>query len=163
MDPEERQDRRLDQRRALAGVASQARRRPIMRRSREADLLHGILHNQGVGITCFWPTLAKSREALTVYVYWGASSSVCRAEMRSGVLGGCLGRRTAFGSVRELMPYGSCVSEINGSATFSWSAAPRDLFVEEHTWGPGRTALCLLECLLEYTTTVQYKTRTPCS
>lgn len=40
-----------------------------------------------------------------------------------------LGRRTAFGSVRELMPYGSWVSEINGSTMFSWTAAPRDLFV----------------------------------
>lgn len=50
-DLEERQDRRLDQRRPLAGVASQARRRPIMKRSRDADLLRGISHNQRVGIT----------------------------------------------------------------------------------------------------------------
>lgn len=83
-DPEERQDRRLDQRRPLAGVASQARRRPIMKRSRDADLLCGISHNQRVGITCFWLTLAKIREGMFC---WGASSSVCRAEMRPGVLG----------------------------------------------------------------------------
>ena len=144
-DPEERQDRRLDQRRALAGVASQARRRPIMKRSRAADLMRGISHNQwvGVGITCSWLTLAKFGE---VHILLGCT--VVGLSRRDASLGsgfwGCLGRPTAFGSVRELMPYGSCVSEINGSTTFSWSAAPRDLL-------SGSTTLCLLE----YSTTVQ--------
>lgn len=45
-DPEERQGRRLDQRRASTGVAKPSEAQADHVRSRDADLLHGITHNQ---------------------------------------------------------------------------------------------------------------------